>query len=273
MRDKSMSDESMSESPAPDTSTPVSKTALVTGAARRIGRAIALDLARDGFAIAIHYRSSRAGAEALADEIRDAGGTAALVQADLADLGGAAGIVADAHAALGPLGLLVNNASLFENDEIGALDIDLWQKHMAVNLAAPCFLAEAFAAQVPEGGSGLVVNMIDQRVWKLTPQFFSYTLSKAALWQATQTMAQALAPRVRVNAIGPGPTLANERQSDDDFKKQTDAVLLRRGPDIAEFGRAVRFFLSSSSVTGQMIALDGGQHLAWETPDVTGIVE
>ncbi|PLX38372.1 MAG: short chain dehydrogenase [Hyphomicrobiales bacterium] len=253
-----------------DTSHPV---ALVTGAAQRIGRAIAKDLAANGYAVAIHYRSSRAPAEELADEIRAAGYTAATVQADLADLSSVAGVMADANAALGPVTLLINNASLFENDEIGGLDIDLWQAHMAVNLTAPCLLAEALAAQLPDGAEGNVINLIDQRVWKLTPQFFSYTLSKSALWSATKTMAQALAPRVRVNGIGPGPTLANERQSADDFKKQTDAVLLQRGPDLADFGRTVRYIVETRSMTGQMIALDGGQHLAWETPDVAGIVE
>ena len=249
------------------------KVALVTGAAQRIGRAIAADLAANGYAVAIHYRRSREPAEALAGEIRAAGGRAATVAGDLADLGTVAAIMTEAGAALGPVTLLVNNASLFENDEIGALDLALWQAHMAVNLTAPCLLAEALAAQLPDGAEGNVINLIDQRVWKLTPQFFSYTLSKAALWQATKTMAQALAPRIRVNAIGPGPTLANERQSADDFRKQTDAVLLQRGPTLAEFGRTVRFILEAPSMTGQMIALDGGQHLAWETPDVAGIVE
>ncbi len=247
---------------------------LVIGGAKRIGRAIVQDLAAHGFGVAIHCRRSRAEADALAAEIRDAGGRAAVVTADLSDRAAASGLMEAASRALGgPISLLVNNASLFEPDEASEIDWERWDRHFAVHLDAPVALTRALAAGLPEGGDGLVVNLIDQRVWKLTPQFFSYTLSKSALWTATRTLAQSFAPRVRVNAIGPGPTLANERQSASDFQAQVDSLILRRGPLLSEFGATIRYLLSAKSVTGQMIALDGGQHLAWETPDVAGIAE
>ena len=185
--------------------------------------------------------------------------------------GAVAALVPAAAAALGPLGVLVNNASLFETDAVGQLDPDLWDRQFAVNLRAPVFLSQAFAAQV--AGEGVIVNIVDQRVWKLTPRFFSYTLTKAALWTATRTLAQALAPKVRVNAVGPGPTLPSARQTPEDFARQRAALLLARGPSPEEIADAVGFILRARAMTGQMIALDGGQHLAWQTPDVTGIVE
>jgi len=247
--------------------------ALVTGGARRIGRAIVEDLAKNGFAVAIHCRSSVDVAEALAEDVRKQGGRAAVVTADLADLDAARALPAKAAAALGPLTLLVNNASIFEADGIGSLEPERFQRQMAVNLAAPVFLADAFAAQLPAERDGLVVNMIDQRAWKTTPHFVSYQLSKSGLLTATRTLAQALAPRIRVNAIGPGPTLPSPRQDPAEFRKQAEAVLLRHGPDLCEFGRTIRYLYETRSITGQMIALDGGQHLAWETPDVVGINE
>jgi len=181
--------------------------------------------------------------------------------------------VPEAAAALGPLTLLVNNASEFEPDSVGELTPERFDRHMAVNLRAPAFLAQDFAAQVSPDADNLVVNIIDQRVWKLTPHFFSYTLAKSALLTATKTMAQALAPRVRVNAIGPGPTLTSPRQGDEDFRRQYEAVPLRRSSSPDEVADAILFLARAPSVTGQMIALDGGQHLAWETPDVVGIRE
>ncbi|QFU18151.1 SDR family oxidoreductase [Microvirga thermotolerans] len=247
--------------------------ALVTGGARRIGLSLVERLAREGFSVAIHCNRSVADAEAAADAVRRAGGTAAVIRADLADAGAVAGTVEAARAAVGPLTLLVNNASEFEPDEVLTLSPERWDRHFAVNLRAPAFLARDFARQVPEAGEGLIVNIVDQRVWKPTPQFFSYTLTKAALYTATKTMAQALAPRIRVNAIGPGPTLANARQAPEDFAGQTDALLLRRGPGPEEIGDALMYLVRARSVTGQMIAVDGGQHLAWETPDVTGMRE
>lgn len=249
------------------------ETVLVTGGARRIGAAIARDLAAHGFAVAIHCNRSQDEARQLAAEIDAAGGRAAVVQADLFDADAAAGLLDRAQAALGPVTLLVNNASLFEDDRPGDAAAELWDRHFAIHLRAPCLLAARLAEALPHDREGLVVNVIDQRVWKLTPRFFSYTLSKSALWTATRTMAQALAPRVRVNAIAPGPTLRNERQQDSDFEAQAQAVPLGRGPSLTEFGATVRHFWQARSVTGQMIALDGGQHLAWQTPDVTGAGE
>lgn len=253
--------------------TATNKIALVTGAARRIGEAIALDLAAHGFSVAVHANSSRAEAEAVAGTIRTQGGTAEVFTADLSETAQVRKLYADVVAHLGSPELIVNNASVFEDDEVSRFDEDLFDRHFAIHLKAPAILAEAMANGLPDGREGLIVNIIDQRVWKLTPRFFSYTLSKSALWTATQTMAQALAPRIRVNAIGPGPTLANERQKADDFARQAEAVPLGRGPDLAEFGATIRYLHEARSVTGQMIALDGGQHLAWETPDVTGVGE
>jgi NAD(P)-dependent dehydrogenase (short-subunit alcohol dehydrogenase family) len=247
--------------------------ALVTGGARRIGRAIVERLARDGWAVAIHCRRPDDDAERLRAGIVAEGGRAAVVTADLADPASVARLVPDAAALLGPVTALINNASIFEPDAVEALDTALWDRHFAINLRAPVFLAGALAAQLPDGAEGLVVNLVDQRVWKPTPHFFSYQLTKSALFTATQTMAQALAPRIRVNAIGPGPTLVGPRQSDEDFARQCAAVPLRRGATPGEIADTVAYLLAARSVTGQMIALDGGQHLAWETPDVVGIRE
>lgn len=248
--------------------------ALVTGGGRRIGRAIAEDLAAHGFAVAVHCNTSRDEAEGVVEGIIGRGGRAAVVQADLSDRLATAGLVAKAAEALGrPLGLLVNSASVFEVDSIDDFEEDVWDRHFDLHLKAPVMLARQMAAGLPDGADGLVVNVIDQRVWRLTPRYFSYTLSKASLWNATQTMAQALAPRIRVNAIGPGPTLPSSRQTEADFKAQTDRLILEHGPALGEFGATIRYLWQARSVTGQMIALDGGQHLAWETPDVTGIAE
>ncbi|UNK37017.1 SDR family oxidoreductase [Shinella sp. H4-D48] len=244
------------------------KTALVTGGAKRIGKAIVEDLAANGFAVAIHANTSLDDAEALAATIRARGQMASAVQCDLADGAATAGLIAAACAALGPLDLIVNNASLFKPDTVAAFDDALWDRHFAVHVKAPSILARDFVRQLPEGVTGSIVNIIDQRVWNPTPRYYSYTLSKSALWMATRTMAQSFAPQVRVNAIGPGPSLPNERQTDEAFRTQIDGLILRRGPDLGEFGRTVRFLFDTPSITGQMIALDGGQHLAWETPDV-----
>ena len=243
--------------------------ALVTGAARRLGRAIALALAQKGFAVALHASErSRAEAEEVCADILAAGGRACVLSADLADLHAVAGLMAAARAALGPVTLLVNNASLFEADAAGAFDARLFDQHMAVNVRAPLQLASDFAAQSPEGREGLIVNLLDQRVWRLNPHFFSYTLSKSALWTATQTMAQAFAPRIRVNGVGPGPTLANHMQRAEDFRREAQSIPMQRAIRPDEIVAAVLFLLEARSVTGQMIAVDGGQHLAWKTPDV-----
>lgn len=238
-----------------------SRTVLITGAARRIGRAIALDLAEAGFAVAIHYRNSGTEAEALAQHIRDGGGRARTFQADLADRQALDALVATIGRELGPLTTLINNASEFLPDSLGHLDEKTWDLHLCINLKAPVFLSEAVARQLPEGADGNIINIIDQRVWNLTPEFFSYTISKAGLWTATRTLAQALAPRIRVNAIGPGPVLKSIHQTDDDFEKEKQSTLLKRGPSAEEIATAVRFILATPSLTGQMIALDGGQHL------------
>jgi NAD(P)-dependent dehydrogenase (short-subunit alcohol dehydrogenase family) len=246
------------------------RVALVTGGARRIGLAIVRDLAAHGWAVAIHCHRSAGAGEREAAAIRTAGGRAAVVEGDLADMAAVRGLLPAVKAALGPATLLVNNAALYLPDAVGGLDEDTWRRQFATNLQAPVWLAEAFAAQLPRGAEGNVVNLIDQRVWKLTPKMTSYTLSKAALWAATRTLAQALAPRIRVNAIAPGPTLPNERGGEDGLSGEAGGVLLERRVDLADFGRAVRFLVETRSMTGQMLALDAGQHLAWQTPDVIG---
>lgn len=249
------------------------KTALVTGGAKRIGKAIVKDLAVHGFAVAIHANESVEEAEAIARDLTARGLKATVLQCDLADGPATARLIEKATAAIGPLDLLVNNASLFKPDTVEAFDDALWDRHFAVHVKAPSILARDFVHQLPNGVAGSIVNIIDQRVWNPTPRYYSYTLSKSALWMATRTMAQSFAPRVRVNAIGPGPSLPNERQDDAAFQAQVEGLLLRRGPALDEFGRTVRFLFDTPSITGQMIALDGGQHLAWETPDVGGIAE
>ncbi|NEX92010.1 SDR family oxidoreductase [Caulobacter sp. 17J65-9] len=241
-------------------------TALVTGAAKRIGRAVALKLADAGFDVAVHYGRSEAEAQALADEIAAKGRAAALVKADLTKEAEVERVVAKAASALGPVSVLVNNASTFRDDRALTMTRDGWDAHMETNLRAPLVLAQSFARQAPDGAS--IVNIVDQRVWKPNPQFFSYSLSKAGLWFATRTLAQALAPKIRVNAVGPGPTLASIWQSPDDFAAEAGGTLLERGASPEEIAAAVLFLVDSPAVTGQMIAVDGGQHLAWRTPDV-----
>ncbi len=248
-------------------------TALVTGGAKRIGRAVAEDLAAHGFAVAIHANRSHGEAQALASQIVGRGGRAAALAADLTDMTAAGALIGRAAAALGPVSLLVNSASIFEDDSVLDFNWNDWDRHFAIHLKAPVSLARAMAEALPPDREGLVVNIIDQRVWRPTPRYFSYALSKSALWSATRTMAQALAPRIRVNAIGPGPTLKNLRQDDADFARQVEGLILERGPALSDFGATSRYLWQARSVTGQMIALDGGQHLAWQTPDVTGMAE
>lgn len=238
--------------------------ALVTGAGVRIGRAIALELGRRGHAVAVHCNRSRDEADTVAAEITAAGGRAAVVQADLSDHAAVAGLVAQAAAALGPLGVLVNNASLFEYDHVETATEDSWDRHLDTNLKAPFFLSQAFAAQLPADAPGNIVNIVDMRVWRLTPHFASYTVAKAGLWTLTQTLAMALAPRVRVNAIGPGPVLPSPRQSPEQFQRQWQGTPLKRGAHPEEIAAAVGFLLDAPAVTGQMIAMDGGQHLPWQ---------
>jgi NAD(P)-dependent dehydrogenase (short-subunit alcohol dehydrogenase family) len=237
--------------------------ALITGAARRIGRAIAIDLAGRGFDVAIHYRQSREAAEQAVEDMRKLGARAVALAGDLENPEDVARLVPDCCAALGAPAVLVNNASEFQPDSVGTTTLRSWNAHHDINLRAPVFLAQDLVRHLPDGVEGNIINIIDQRVWKLTPEFFSYTLSKAGLWTATRTLAQALAPRVRVNAIGPGPVLKSIHQTDADFAAEVASTLLRRGPSTAEIAAAVRFILDAPAMTGQMIALDGGQHLTW----------
>lgn len=241
----------------------IPRAALVTGGARRLGRAIALGLAEAGFDIAIHYSGSEADAEATAAAIRPLGRRAVTLRADLALEPEAAGLVPAAIAALGPLGVLVNNASHFQRDEWDDATRITWDHHMEPNLRAPFVLSQAFAQALPEVAEGLVVNLLDQRVWSLTPHFLSYTVSKAALWALTRQLALALAPRIRVNAIGPGPALPSARQTPEQFARQAAAVPLGHGTSPEEIARAAFAILCLPAMTGQMIALDGGQHLQW----------
>jgi NAD(P)-dependent dehydrogenase (short-subunit alcohol dehydrogenase family) len=240
--------------------------ALVTGAGRRIGRALAIALAGAGWDVVLHHRASAAEAEETAAQVRALGRRAALVARDLADLSAPDALVTQAAEALGPLSLLVNCASRFEDDRLGELTPEGLEAHLAINLKAPILLSQAFARQAPDGAA--VVNVIDQRVLHLNPQFFSYTLSKAALWTATQTMAQALAPRIRVNAVAPGPVLPSVHQTAEAFEAEAANVPLQRRALPEEIAGAVLYLAAASSVTGQMIAVDGGQHLAWRTPDI-----
>jgi NAD(P)-dependent dehydrogenase (short-subunit alcohol dehydrogenase family) len=247
--------------------------ALVTGGARRIGRAIALALAEAGYAVAVQARHSRADADGLVADIAAAGGRAAVVPADLADHASVVGLIPAATAAIGPLTLLVNNAAEFEPDEIGHLDRDRFDRHFAVNLRAPVFLSEAFAEQAPADADASIVNLLDQRIYRPTPRFLSYGLTKSALHAATVTLAQALAPRIRVNAVAPGPTLPSSRQDAAAFARQTKSVLLGRGPSPAEIASTVVYLAAAPSVTGVTIAVDGGQHLTWRTAGAADVPE
>ena len=244
-----------------DASTP--RTALVTGAGRRIGRVVALGLAKDGFAVAVHFNRSEKKARDVVETIVDGGGKAALVRADLGREEQVKGLIGEANGRLGALGLLVNNASVFEDDRADTATRESWDMHMEINLRAPFVLIQAFAAQLPGGASGSVINLLDQRVWNLTPYFLSYTLSKSGLWTLTRTLALSLTPDIRVNAIGPGPVLPSARQSAETFAAQAGATPLGRNVEAEEILGAVRFILATPSMTGQMIALDGKQHLGW----------
>ncbi len=246
---------------------------LITGAAKRIGGQLAIDLAADGYDIALHFHHSRTEAQALAKEIQALGRKVALLQGDLADADIGERLVGEAKAQLKSLSVLINNASIFEEDEVGEVSTASWGRHMDINLRAPVMLAQAFAKALSKKAQGNIINIVDQRVWKLNPRFFSYTLSKSGLWTATRTLAQALAPRIRVNAIGPGPALPSARMSKADFARQESLTLLKRGTTPSEISAAAKFILSQPALTGQMIALDGGQHLLWQTKDVVEVKE
>ncbi|MDO6730259.1 SDR family oxidoreductase [Marinovum sp. 2_MG-2023] len=255
--------------------------ALVTGAGKRLGRAMAIYLAGRGFDVALHYASSADAADSAAAEVRAMGRKAVTLQADLLDEGATQALLPQAATELGgPITVLVNNASIFEYDTLQSATRSSWDRHMESNLRAPFVLTQALAAQVPAAvaddngeplAQALVVNMIDQRVRKLTPEFMTYTLAKMGLWALTQTAAQGLAPDVRVNAIGPGPTLQGGRQSADHFARQRSATVLGRGANAADITAALGYLLDAPAVTGQLICVDGGQHLGWQTPDVLGV--
>jgi len=254
--------------------------ALVTGSGARLGQAMALYLGRRGYDVAVHYASSDAGANDTVSMLRDMGRKSVALQVDLLDEDATQGLVARAVDALGgPFTCLVNNASIFEHDTVETSSRDSWDRHIESNLRAPFVLTQQFAAQAPAPeydnmgepvAQALIINMLDQRIHKLTPAFMSYTIAKMGLWAMTRTTAQALAPKVRVNGIGPGPTLQGHRQSTEHFNKQRAATILGRGANSVDITAALGYFLDAPAVTGQMLAVDGGQHLGWETPDVLG---
>lgn len=257
------------------------KRALVTGAGGRLGQAMAVRLAEQGFDVAIHYASSEEGARETQRAVEAQGRVGATLQADLLDDGATQALFDRACEALGgPITCLINNASIFEYDTILTATPESWERHMASNFRAPFWLTQKMALQNLEAGrdtadepeaAGLIVNMIDQRVRKGTPEFMTYSLAKMGLWALTQSTAQALAPAIRVNAIGPGPTLRGARQSETHFAKQRAATILGRGANVSDITAALDYFLMSPAITGQLLCVDGGQHLAWETPDVIGV--
>lgn len=255
--------------------------ALITGGAQRLGAAMSRYLAARGFAVAIHYNTSSAEADALVAELTAAGGHAVALGADLLDEEATQSLVARATEALGqPLTCLINNASIFEYDTIHSATRESWDRHIGSNLRAPYVLTQAFACQAPKpladadgepAARALIINMVDQRVRKLTPEFSTYTIAKMGLWALTQTAAQGLAPGIRVNAIGPGPTLQGARQSKSHFARQRENTVLERGANPGDITAALGYFLDAPAVTGQLLCVDGGQHLAWQTPDVLGV--
>lgn len=255
--------------------------ALVTGAGARLGQAMALYLGQRGYDVAVHFAGSADGAAQTVAQLKKLGRAAVSLQADLLNEAETQALVGRASAALGgSLTCLVNNASIFEYDTVGSASRTSWDRHIESNLRAPFVLTQHFAAQAPsavtdENGEplaqALIVNMLDQRVHKLTPEFMTYTIAKMGLWAMTQTTAQALAPHIRVNGIGPGPTLKGHRQSETHFAQQRAATVLGRGANPADITAALGYLLDAPAVTGQMIAVDGGQHLAWQTPDVLGV--
>ena len=243
------------------------KSVLITGAAQRIGRAIALTLAADGWSVGVHYNSSEQHAHGLVAEIRQQGGKAEAIQADLLDEKELAHLITTAKSTLGGLNCLINNAAVFEKDSLLDSNQETWNRHFQINLRAPFVLIQNFAQELsvslPDSVAGNIINIIDQRVWNLSPGFASYTLSKSALWALTQTAAATLAPRIRVNAIGPGPTLPSIHQTQQQFDQQCELVPLKHGAKPEEIASTVRFILEAPSITGQMIAVDGGQHLGF----------
>ena len=250
--------------------TPHKNVALVTGAGMRIGKELALALAADGWAVAVHYRDSEGPAREVLEQIISFGGQAALFQVDLADEEATVALLPAVARELGPVTCLINNASVFEYDSAESATRKSWNLHLDVNLRAPFVLSQAMARDLLGATPGTIINIIDQRVENLTPHFTSYTISKSALWTITQTLAQALAPAIRVNAISPGPVLPSPRQSSDSFARQYAATPLERAVDTAEICAAARFILAAPSLTGQMITIDSGQHLGWSLEPKSG---
>ena len=236
--------------------------ALITGGSRRIGRVLTLAAAAAGFDVAIHVRSVDDDAQAAAADIRAKGRKASIHVCDLRDEGATAPLVGDVESELGPVTLLVNCASVFEEDSFASMNRASWDAHFQTNLRSPLILAQAFARRLPAERSGLIVNILDQRVLAPSPHFFSYSLSKSALWTATRMLAQELAPRIRVNGIGPGPTLPSIHQQGADFDDEVSTTLLKRAVDPLEIAHALTYLIDATSVTGQMVAVDAGQHLA-----------
>jgi NAD(P)-dependent dehydrogenase (short-subunit alcohol dehydrogenase family) len=255
--------------------------ALITGAATRIGKEMALGLAAQGINIVVHYMSSQEDAERVVEAAKTYGVRAVSLKANLLNDSEVSELIPRATLLIeAPLTILVNNASIFEYDNIETVSLESWDRHIGSNLKAPLFLINEFAKLVPDSTTdingenipqGNIVNIVDQRVLKKTPEFLTYSLAKMGLWSLTQTAAQALAPKVRVNAIGPGPTLKGHRQTEDHFRKQRQNTILQRGSAANEISDALIFILNSPSMTGQLICIDGGQHLAWQTPDILGL--
>ena len=245
----------------------MTKTVLITGGAKRIGKAIAIDFAEKKWNIAIHYNESKDEAEKLAKEINDKGVNAFSFQADLSIGEESKKLIYDVVNKIGNINCLINNASMFERDEVNDISIESWDSHINSNLRSPVLLTKYFEKQLPQALNGNIINIVDQRVWNLTPHFVSYTLSKTGLWNFTQISALALAPRIRVNAIGPGPILPSSRQTLEEFKKQSMSTPLEKASTVEEICKAIQFIISVEGMTGQMIALDGGAHLSWKYED------
>lgn len=256
------------------------RAALVTGGAKRLGRELALELARRKIDVAVHYNGSVDEAAETIARAASYGVKAVSLQADLLDLEATQSLIGRASKALGkPLDVLVNNASIFEYDRLETATPEGWDRHINSNLRAPFFLTQAFAAQVPEPAkdengevkaTSAVINIVDQRVRKLTPEFMTYTIAKMGLWAFTQTAARGMAPATRVNGIAPGSTIIGERQSQEHFDNQRKATILKRGSNSEEIVAAMNYLLDSPAVTGQLLNVDGGQHLGWQTPDIQG---
>ena len=249
------------------------KTVLVTGAAKRLGRSIALELGKAGWSVALHYHTSQAEAEDTIAALHELGVHAAALDADLSSEEDTQRLISRANAAVGPLTALVNNASVFENDTLATMTRMSWDRHIETNLRAPLVLSQNFAEQLPSTAEGAIINLLDQRLFKPTPQFLSYGVSKAGLHWLTKVLAQALAPRIRVNAVAPGPTLRNARQSEAHFRRQQASTILGHGASPEDVSAAVTYLLCARAVTGQTITVDGGQHLIWQTADITGVIE